>query len=44
MTQDQADQLKEKNRSAVKSYEIEIVATLLPLILAKFKKYPTKDT
>ncbi|MGA9170805.1 MAG: hypothetical protein WBZ20_11745 [Nitrososphaeraceae archaeon] len=44
MTQNQADQLKEKNRLQLRSYEIEIVATLLPLILAKFQKYPTKAT
>ena len=43
MTQDQADQLKEKNRSAVKSYEIEFVSILLPLILAKFHNTYLKE-
>ena len=43
MTQNQADQLKEKNRSAVKGLRDRIVVILLPaLILAKFQKYLTK--
>ena len=43
MTQNKADQLKRKTGLQLRSYEIEIVATLLPLILAKFQRIPYKS-